>query len=107
MKTTYVWRNGRFENKATGEPMDAPDRVCVPHIMSDIGEYRSVASGKMITGRAAQREDLKRTGCRLVDPSEYKPETCRTQKWAKRLGKEWVPDKPVERLPTVIGPETD
>lgn len=104
MKTTYRWDGERFVNKATGEPMQTIDRIAVPHIASDIKPYFSVATGKMIDGRAAQREDLKRSGCRIVDPSEYKPQTCRTKKWADRLGKEWVPDKPPERLPTTIGP---
>jgi hypothetical protein len=104
MKTTYVWRNGRFENKATGEPMETIDRVCVPHILSDIKPYKSMASGKLIDGRAAQREDLKRSGCRLADPSEWKPEGCRTKKWADRLGMDHNPDPPPTRQPTTIGP---
>ncbi len=84
--------------------MEAPDRIAVPYIASDIKPYRSVASGKMVDGRSARREDLKRTGCREVDPSEYKAETCRTEKWAKRLGLPHVPDPGPQRMPNYVGP---
>lgn len=40
------------------------------HIVSDLPEYRSPVTGLPIDGRAARREDLKRHGCREVDPSE-------------------------------------
>ena len=103
--TTYVRRAGQWVDKRTGEPMDVPDRIAVPYAVPDIKPYQSMASMKMIDGRAAQREDLKRSGCRLVDPSEYKVETARTEKWAKRLGVPHVPDKGPERLPTTVGPE--
>jgi len=105
MKTTYRWDGERFVDKRTGEPMEAPDVIAVPYIASDIAPYLSVASGKMVDGRAARREDLKRTGCREVDPSEYKIESARTEKWAKRLGVPHVPDNGPERMPTTIGPE--
>ena len=47
--------------------------------------YVSPVTGKVIEGRAARREDLARTGCREVDPSEYKPvyknyEFCQTRR---------------------------
>ena len=102
----YVWRDGHFRDPATNEPMDLPvrDDIALPYIVSDIKPYRSVVSNTMIDGRAAQREDLKRSGCRLVDPSEYRPETCRTEKWAKRLRKDHVPDNGPERMPTTVGP---
>ena len=44
-----------------------------PYIRGDLPPYRSPVTGKIIEGRAARREDLARTGCREVDPSEYKP----------------------------------
>ena len=98
----YVYRDGEWRDPETNEPMDVPDVVAVPYIASDIAPYLSVVSGKMISGRAEQREDLKRTGCRLVDPSEHKIETARTEKWAKRFGVDHVPDKGPERLPEVV-----
>lgn len=78
-------RNGVIVDKHTGEPMIVPDRVCLPRVQSDIAGYKSVASNKFIDGKAAQREDLKRNGCRLAEPSEFTIEGCRTEKWAKRL----------------------
>jgi hypothetical protein len=101
----YVYRDGEWRDPSTDEPMSVPDTVAVPYIASDIKPYRSVASGKMIDGRSAQREDLKRNGCRLVDPSEWKIETARTAKWAKRFGVDHVPDKGPERLPDTVGPD--
>lgn len=84
--------------------MEVPDRIAIPTIWSDISAYQSVVSNKMIDGRAAQREDLKRSGCRLVDPSEWKPTTARTKKWAERLKLDHVPDNGPERLPNYVGP---
>lgn len=103
----YVYRDGAWRDPETGAPMELPqdDSIALPYIASDIKPYRSVASGRMIDGRAAQREDLKRTGCRLVDPTEYKIETARTKKWADRLGVDHVPDAGPERMSTTIGPD--
>jgi hypothetical protein len=104
MKTTYVLKGGQWVNKATGEPMVTGDAIAVPYIASDIKPYFSVASGKMVDGRAQRREDLKRTGCRETDPSEYKVETARTKKWAKILNVPHVPDPGPERMKDYVGP---
>jgi isopropylmalate/homocitrate/citramalate synthase len=98
----YVYRDGDWRNPSTNEPMDVPDTPAVPYIASDIKPYRSMVSGKMIDGRAAQREDLKQSGCRVADPSEWKIETARTKKWADRFKVDHVPDKGPERLPEVV-----
>ena len=84
----YVWRNGDFVNPATNEPMDLPfkGQICTPHVNSDLPAYYSVATGRWVEGRADRREDLKRAGCREVDPSEYKP-TYKSYKFAKKFGK--------------------
>jgi hypothetical protein len=88
----YVWRDGQFVNKSTGLPMDIPDGpVCAPLIQSDIAGYMSMATGKYVDGRSAQRDDLARSGCRIMDPDEG-PKTCRTEKWARRLGMEHDPN---------------
>jgi len=44
-----------------------------PYVRGDLPAYKSPVTGKVIEGRAARREDLARSGCREVDPSEYKP----------------------------------
>jgi hypothetical protein len=72
--TTYVFRNGRFVHKQTGKPMAVKNKgIFAPQVMPDTPEYISPVTRKPIVGRAARREDLKRAGCREVDPSEYKP----------------------------------
>ena len=89
--TKYTWHDGAWRD-SEGQPMElAGDDVCAPMVQSDTPAYFSVASGKMIDGRRARRDDLARTGCREVDPSEG-PKFCRTKKWAERLGMEWNPD---------------
>lgn len=48
-----------------------------PTIWSDLPAYVSpcspAGSPYVVEGRAARREDLKRNGCREVDPSEFTP----------------------------------
>jgi hypothetical protein len=74
MSSTYIIRDGAVINKRTGQVVDLDDSaVCAPLIVSDLPEYISPVTRKPIEGRAARREDLKRSGCREVDPSEYKP----------------------------------
>lgn len=42
------------------------------YIISDIPPYKSPVNGKIVDGRYARREDLKRSGCREVDPCEIR-----------------------------------
>jgi hypothetical protein len=67
MKRTYIW------NKDLGKMVEitkeAPQRVG-PFVISDLPEYRSPLTGKMIDGRRDRREEMKREGVREVDPSE-------------------------------------
>lgn len=42
-----------------------------PSIHSDLPGYISPVGNGWVEGRSARREDLKRSGCREVDPSEY------------------------------------
>lgn len=51
-----------------GVPLPEPSRVF--SYMPDIRPYRSPVGTGEISGRVARREDLKRAGCREVDPSE-------------------------------------
>lgn len=67
--TTYVWRKGKWVEKAK-----ASHAIGI-QVVRDIGAYMSPvcdASGRhaVIDGRAAQREDLKRNNCRVKEPSE-------------------------------------
>jgi hypothetical protein len=70
----FVMRNGVMVDKHTGEPMFIPERdsICMPMVHSDVPEYESPASGKMITSRSQQRDDLKRHDCVLSDKPRQK-----------------------------------
>lgn len=67
----YVWRDGCFRDKKTGEPMDVPvrDEICLPSVVSDIPEYASPIDGRLISSRSERREDLKRNNC--VDARDF------------------------------------
>ena len=69
----YVFRDGRFVDRATGELMlsdaDRNAPICMPMVMSDIPEYRSPIDGKPITSRSQRREDLESNGCVEYEPS--------------------------------------
>lgn len=58
-----------------------------PTVIRDTAPYVSPVTRKIIEGKAARREDLKRSNCREVDPSEYKP-VYYTEKYAKIAGKD-------------------
>ena len=68
---TYVYRDGRMIDKATGEPMNSGSNggppPC-PRIISDIEPYLSPVSGEYVSGRRAKRADLDRHNC--VDAAE-------------------------------------
>ena len=104
----YTWRDSAWRD-SEGNPIELTgDGICTPMIQSDLPAYFSVASGKMVDGRRARRDDLARTGCREVDPSEG-PKYCATEKWAKKLKMEWNPDagKPKHRAMDYLGTRTN
>ena len=75
---SYVWRDGKFVDKRSGDPLLSERErkskvITMPYVRGDLPGYVSPVTGKWIEGRAARREDLARTGCREVDPSEHKP----------------------------------
>src|SRR5689334_3887992 len=61
----YAAKFARTDSKRSALP--------IPYVRGDLPAYKSPVTGKVIEGRAARREDLARSGCREVDPSEYKP----------------------------------
>jgi hypothetical protein len=83
MISKHIWRGGEWVDVSTLQR--APQSG--PYIMRDTPAYISPVTRKMIDGRAARREDLKRSGCREVDPSEWKP-IYRNPEFAKKHGKE-------------------
>lgn len=91
--TTYVFRDGRFYDKRTGEPMETRGAaIARPYIASDIPAYASPLGDGVVEGRAARREHLKRNGMRELDPSEHKPVYVNPD-FAKRRGKELTVDE--------------
>jgi hypothetical protein len=98
--TKHVWYEGDWV------PVTAFARApqVGPMIIRDTPEYRSPIDGRLVDGRAARREDLKRNNCREVDPGEFKP-VYRNERFAKKNGLELGGDPlpaPV-RLPTDVG----
>lgn len=53
---------------ACGQP--APQRLCAPMVAIDYPEYISPATGKLIRGKRQHIEDLKASGCRILEPGE-------------------------------------
>lgn len=70
--TVYVWHDGGWHDKRTGQPMDAPEGIFRPAVLSDV-TYKSPLSGKVITSRSQRREEMKVHNVREVDPSEWRP----------------------------------
>lgn len=86
MSQTFVYRNGEFVDKRTGEPMpfDPMSAVSMPQIMRDIPEYASPIDGRMITSRSARREDLLRNGCVEADPPKKGTRHFKNEAWARK-----------------------
>jgi hypothetical protein len=76
----YVFHEGRLVEV----PRDRPRAPSVfPSIQRDLPPYRSPMGTGWVDGRAARREDLARSGCRPVEPSEMP---------AKPVTPDWVKD---------------
>lgn len=85
----YVW-NG---HAVVEVPRDRPRAASVfPSIQRDLPAYRSPVGGGVIDGRAARRDDLARSGCRAVEPSE-RPTMPAEPAWVK----DWRRDRGVVR----------
>lgn len=74
-------------NVLTGET----DRPKVSYVRGDLPEYVSPVTGKPVDGRAARREDLKRSGCVEVDPPA-KPRGFVNERFAKKHGLKYDPE---------------
>lgn len=51
-----------------GQPMLR--QISAPYVRGDYPPYECPVTGKMIEGRRAHEENLKRTGCRIYEPGE-------------------------------------
>lgn len=45
-------------------------QISTPYVRGDYAPYECPVTGKMIEGRRAHEENLKRTGCRVLEPGE-------------------------------------
>lgn len=72
MRKRWVWDNEKEELV----PQKERNPARLHYVMGDVKDYHSPSTldekgnFKLISGRAQRREDLKRSGCREVDPSE-------------------------------------
>jgi hypothetical protein len=59
-------------DKRTGEPMPVPAIFTPPrvHVRGDYKAYSCPITGKVIEGKHAHSENLKRHGCRVLEPGE-------------------------------------
>lgn len=60
MRRKYLWRDGHWVEIDLDAPLPARK---TPYVRSDIGDYRSVLTGEMITSRSQHREHLHAHGC--------------------------------------------
>ncbi len=64
---TFVYRNGRMVDKATGEPMVSDKNrarpPAAPRVFGDFEGYQSPITGDWIEGRRARKYDLERHNC--------------------------------------------
>lgn len=78
-------------------------QISAPAIFGDYQSYECPVTGKQISGRRAHEENLKRTGCRLLDPGERQQNIQRTaraeQDFDNRV--EATVEEFYEKLPTV------
>lgn len=66
-----VTRDGTLVNKRTGEAVPDDNRpIASPQLSRDYAAYDSPVGTGAVEGRAAHREDLKRTGCRILERGE-------------------------------------
>lgn len=91
MRSRYCKKCGGWHDldEAWPEECSAPaverSLLPMPNVVGDIEPYRSPLGTGEITSRSHRREDLKRGGCREVDPSEYKhPPVKPRAKWRAR-----------------------
>jgi hypothetical protein len=86
--TIYVWRDGRWREKRSGEPLRLPvgNAVAAPIVQSDIADYRSPIDGRLITSRSQRREDLRRNGCVEAEPRPTHKRGYRNPRFATKRG---------------------
>lgn len=97
----YYWSRAQ-QTFVEYEPGPPPPRM-FPAIHGDYAAYRSPLSGKMVEGRYARREEMKRHDVREVDPSE-RPEGAGIPKSQAQAADE---RRQLENRPGVVLTEAD
>lgn len=90
---TYVMRDGRMVDKATGEPMlteaERKRPIQTPRVFGDLPGYQSPIDGKWVDGRRARRYDMESNNC--VDANDLPSPTggkLKNARFAKKHGLE-------------------
>ncbi len=87
--TVWIYRSGELVDRGTVPPLPAQRSAFpAPQLMRDIPEYISPTGSGLITSRSHRREDLKRSDCRELDPSEGPKEPYKSEKLRKRYSAE-------------------
>lgn len=94
---------GCVVDKATGEPCAVPAEFVMPriHLALDYKAYRCPVTGTPVEGRRAHQENLKRTGCRVLERGE-KEQNMRERADADRKI-ERIVDTAVEKTAAQLG----
>ena len=94
--TAYRWNGEQFVDKQTGAPMELPERgeIAMPAVFGDLPDYESPITGKVVSGRAARREEFKKHNVIEKDPLPKEKKYAHSKKWADRLGYEWTGKAP-------------
>lgn len=69
MTTVAIIRNGVFY--LAGDEPEREAQAAAPGVVRDYKAYRSPATGKMVEGKRAHRDDLARSGCRIIERGEH------------------------------------
>ena len=62
--------------------------ISAPHIVMDYPGYTCPVTGQWVEGRTAHRENLKRQGCRVLEPGETEQTRRRAAESESRLDRE-------------------
>lgn len=83
---------------------DVPMRqlISAPHIVMDYEGYTCPVTGKWVEGRAQHRENLKRQGCRVLEPGET--EAVRREKAKKEAELDKKLDETTDQLLSALPP---
>jgi putative FmdB family regulatory protein len=76
--------------------------ISPPMVLGDYPDYNCPVTGRLISGRKAHRENLARTGCRILEPGEKEQNQRRKQEAEAAIdaGIERTVEKFIDQLPS-------